>query len=87
MPNGYNGRILRVNLTAGTTSVETPDETTYRRYLGGGGLASYFLLREVPPGADPFGPENKLILMTSVINGVPFSGANRYLAAAKSPLT
>ena len=87
MPNGYNGKILRVDLTTGTDSVEQPDESIYRRYLGGGGLASYLLINEVASGVDPLGPDNKLIFMTSVINGVPFSGANRYLAAAKSPLT
>jgi len=87
MPYGYNGKILRVNLTDGKITVEEPGEAIYRRYLGCGGLASHYLLKEVPPGVDPFGPENKLMFMTSVINGVPISGANRYLAAARSPLT
>ena len=87
MPYGYNGKILRVNLTDGNITIEEPGEVIYRRYLGCGGLASYYLLKEVPSGVDPFGPENKLVFMTSVINGMPISGANRYLAAAKSPLT
>ena len=87
MPHGYTGKILRVDLTNRNVSVEEPGEAIYRRYLGGGGLACYYLLKELPPGVDPLGPENKLILMTSVINGVPLSGANRYSAAAKSPLT
>ena len=87
MPYGFNGKILRVDLSNRTVTTEEPDEVTYRRYLGGGGLASYYLLKEVPPGVDPLGPENKLIFMTSVINGLPVSGANRYSAAAKSPLT
>ena len=87
MPYGYHGKILRVNLTSGSIDVEEPSQALYRRYLGGGGLASYYLLREVPAGADPLGPENKLILMTSVLNGTALSGCNRYSAAAKSPLT
>ncbi len=87
MPYGYHGKILRVDLTSGHTAAEEPGEEIYRRYLGGGGLASYYLLRELPPGVDPLGPENKLVFMTSVINGVPLSGANRYSAAALSPLT
>lgn len=87
MPYGYNGTILRVNLTTGTITTEEPGEAIYRRYLGGGGLGAYYLLKEVPAGIDPFGPENKLMFMTSVINGTPLSGVNRYTAVAKSPLT
>lgn len=87
MPYGYNGTILRVNLTTGQITIEEPGVALYRRYLGGGGLGAYYLLKEVPAGTDPLGPENKLIFMTSVINGTPLSGVNRYSAVAKSPLT
>lgn len=45
------------------------------------------MLRDIKPGTDPLGPDNPLMFMTSVINGLPLSGANRYTAAAKSPLT
>ena len=52
MPSGFNGKILRVDLTARQSSVEEVEEIVYRRYLGGGGLGCYFLLREVDPGID-----------------------------------
>src|SRR5262249_7859887 len=55
--------------------------------LGGGGLAAYLLLRDMPPGVDPLGPDNILVFTTSIINGLSLSGTNRYTAAAKSPLT
>jgi aldehyde:ferredoxin oxidoreductase len=87
MSQSYNGKILHVDLTEGRTWVEELSEQIYRRYLGGGALATYFMLRDMKPGLDPLGPENPLIFMTSVINGLPLSGANRYTAAAKSPLT
>ena len=35
MPNGYNGRILHVNLSTGKLEVEQPDEAFYRLYFGG----------------------------------------------------
>ncbi len=35
MAYGYWNRILRVNLTDGTTRVEQPDDAFYRRYVGG----------------------------------------------------
>ncbi|MFQ6042658.1 MAG: aldehyde ferredoxin oxidoreductase family protein [Candidatus Poribacteria bacterium] len=87
MPTGYNGKILRVDLSDGKIWTEEPEEVIYRRYLGGGALACYYLLNELKPKIDPLGPENILIFMTSVINGTNIPGANRYSAAAKSPLT
>ncbi|MDZ4165876.1 MAG: aldehyde ferredoxin oxidoreductase family protein [Smithellaceae bacterium] len=87
MPDGYNGRILRVDLTSGTISVEGPDEIVYRTYFGGGGLASYYLLRELKPGIDPLSPDNILIFASSVISGAPIAGMVRFTVAAKSPLT
>lgn len=87
MPKAYHGKILRVDLSEKRWWVEELEEIIYRKYLGGGPLATYYMLREMNPGVDPLGPDNLLIFMTSVINGLPLSGANRYTAAAKSPLT
>src|SRR5207245_2227768 len=75
------------DLTDRTHRAEEIPEATYRKYLGGGALAAHLLLRDLKPGADPLGPDNVLVLMTSVINGLSLSGTNRYTAAAKSPLT
>jgi aldehyde:ferredoxin oxidoreductase len=80
-------KLLHVDLTDRTTHVEEIPEPVLRRHLGGGALACYLLLRDMPPGVDPLGPENRLIFTTSVINGLSLSGTNRYTAAAKSPLT
>ena len=87
MPYGYTGRILRVDLTAGDLSVEEPGERFYRRYMGGSALALYYLLQEMPGGADPLGADNVLVLAVSVVTGAPISGQSRLTAAAKSPLT
>ena len=38
MPYGYHGRVLHVNLTAGSITVEEPDERFYRRYMGGSAM-------------------------------------------------
>ena len=87
MPLGYNGKILHVDLTAGTTSVEEPSWVFYRTYWGGGLLALKYLVSEIPAGCDPLGPENVLILAPSVITGAPYPGLSRFTVAAKSPLT
>ena len=87
MPYGYNGKIVRVDLTTKTATVEEPDELVYRTYVGGGGLASYYLLKELKPGIDPLSADNILIFASSVISGAPIAGMVRYTVAAKSPLT
>jgi aldehyde:ferredoxin oxidoreductase len=80
-------KLLHVDLGSRTTSVEEIPEPVLRRHLGGAALAAHLLLRDMPAGVDPLGPENRLVFVTSVINGLSLSGTNRYTAAAKSPLT
>ena len=87
MAYGYNGKILHVDLTNGKFRVEEPGEAFYRKYMGGSALAMYYLLKEIPPGTDPLGPENVLVLALSVLTGTAVSGQSRMTAAAKSPLT
>ena len=50
-------------------------------------IISYFLLKEVPAGADPLGPENKLIFAAGPLTGLPVAGSGRNSVGAKSPLT
>lgn len=87
MPYGYNGKILRVDLTNQTTSIETPPETFYRRYMGGRAIALYYLLKEQKPGIDPLAPESMLIFAASVITGAPAPAIPRYTVAGKSVMT
>ena len=87
MTHGYHGKILHVDLTNSKFQVEEPDEAFYRKYLGGSALAMHYLLKDMPPGSDPLGPDNILVLALSVVTGVGISGQSRMTAAAKSPLT
>ncbi len=87
MGYGFNGRVLRVDLTRGTTTVEAHDEAFYRQYPGGKALALWYLLREMPAGADPLGPDNVLVLADGMLTGAPVSTATRFNAIARSPLT
>ena len=84
---GSWGRVLRVDLTAGTTAVEEMDEATFKRHPGGRALIAHYLLTELPKGADPLGPENLLVFAMGVLTGTPLSGASRHAVGAKSPLT
>jgi len=87
MPYGYHGKILRVNLTTGESAIEEPDGLFYRTTMGGWNLIAHYLLKELRPGADPLGPENRLIFATGVVTGTPVAGAGRSQVGAKSPLT
>ncbi|GAB4559554.1 MAG: aldehyde ferredoxin oxidoreductase family protein [Anaerolineae bacterium] len=84
---GYAGKIAHVDLTDGRIWTETPPEAFYRRYLGGQGFVAYYLLKEIPKGADPLGPENVLVFATGTVTGIPVSGAGRNVVGGKSPLT
>jgi aldehyde:ferredoxin oxidoreductase len=86
-PSGYNGKILRVNLSDNSISTEEPDDKFYRRYFGGTALIGYYLLKELKPGIDPLGPDNKLIFSAGVITGIPCAGSGRSGVGSKSPLT
>jgi aldehyde:ferredoxin oxidoreductase len=87
MANGYNGKILHVDLSNKNIHVEEPGEEFYRKYMGGSALAMHYLLREMPAGADPLAPDNILVLALSVLTGTAISGQSRMTAAAKSPLS
>lgn len=84
---GYWNKILHVDLTAGTTRVEEPGDVFFRLYGGGRGLIGHYLLKHVPKGADPLGPDNVLIFAPGVLTGAPVPGAGRHSVGAKSPLS
>lgn len=84
---GYTGKILRIDLTNQQSRTEEMDEQVYRRFMGGAGLVSYFLLAEVPPDSDPLGPANKLIFANGPITGTSIPGSGRLCIGGRSPLT
>lgn len=50
-------------------------------------MIAYFLVKELPAGVEPLGPENKLIFAAGPLTGVPVGGCGRHSVGAKSPLT
>ena len=84
---GWNGKILRVNLSTGETKIETFDEEFAKKYIGGRGFASRILWDELEPGIDPLGPENKLVIATGPLTGLTLPSSSKLVVAAKSPLT
>jgi aldehyde:ferredoxin oxidoreductase len=84
---GYWNKVLHVSLSDRTTWIEEPGDAFFRRYGGGRGSIAHYLLRYVPRGADPLGPDNILIFAAGVVTGAPVPGAGRHSVGAKSPLT
>ena len=82
---GYTGKILDVNLTTGEIKTRVTEEELARKYIGGTGLASYYMYKEIPKGADPLGPDNLLIFAVGPLNGTQFPGT-RTSVNFKSPV-
>jgi aldehyde:ferredoxin oxidoreductase len=87
MIGGTFGKILHVNLTSGEVRVEQPSDDIYRLLVGGRALVAYLLLRDLPTGIDPLGPDNLFIVAPGIMQGTNLPGAGRHGMGAKSPLT
>ena len=86
-PHGYMGKILWCNLTTKEMTEEIPDESIYKKYLGGYGLGVYYIYKRMKPNCDPLGPENILGFMPGLFTGSPAPYTGRFMVCGKSPLT
>ena len=85
--NGYLGRLLCVDLTAGRLWDEPLPEAAARAFVGGSGLAARYVYEQVGGCTDPLGPDNPLVFMTGPLVGTAMPSAGRYSVGALSPLT
>ena len=78
-------KILRIGLESGSYALEdVPEEY---RGLGGRGLTSAIVSREVDPKADPLEKGNKLVLAAGILAATMAPNNGRLSVGAKSPLT
>lgn len=84
---GFNGKILRVDLSRRKVSTEGLPAQWIRKYLGGRGLGARYYYEEIGPEVDPLSPGNKLIFMTGPMTGAPAFGSTKAYIVTKSPLT
>jgi aldehyde:ferredoxin oxidoreductase len=87
MQNGYAGKFLQVDLTAGICSTFTIDEERLKKFIGGSSLAASLYLERFDLHADPLSPENPLMLINGPMVGSGFPGSSRFAMASKSPQT
>jgi aldehyde:ferredoxin oxidoreductase len=86
MTKGYNGKVLFVNLSTGSTEEEAIPEKVYRDFIGGQGLGVKILYERMKPKVDPLGPDNLLGFIIGPLTGTGIHGA-RFQIVAKSPIT
>lgn len=84
---GYTGKILRIDLTHKTSKEEKLPLEVANDFIGGAGFGIKYLFDEVKAGADPLGPENKLIFAPGPFTGTTIPCASRMAVTGKSPLT
>lgn len=84
---GLFNRLLRIDLKARVFKEEVIPDSVIENYLGGKGLAIYYLIKENPSKVDPFSPKNKLIFSTGPITNTRVYGSCRHGVFTKSPLT
>ena len=70
MGGGYMGKILRVNLTNKLAKAEPLDPKMAHDFIGGRGFVQKILYDEVPVGADPLGPDNKVVMARAIVGRI-----------------
>jgi aldehyde:ferredoxin oxidoreductase len=78
-------KILRVDIENEKITFEDLNEEW--NAMGGSALIAKIMNREVPPTADPLGPENLFIISTGPLAGTGAPQLGRISVGAKSPLT
>ncbi|OPY80799.1 MAG: putative oxidoreductase YdhV [Syntrophus sp. PtaU1.Bin005] len=83
--NGWRGRILRINLSAGQWTVEHPDADVYARQIGGRGLAGSYLWDEASRPWDD--PEMPLLFFTGPLVDTASPTSGMMTVMSRSPQT
>jgi len=80
-------KILRIDVGAEVTPRATITGLGDYAGMGGRGMTSMVISKEVPPDCHPLGPENKLVIAPGLMSGSAASTSGRLSIGCKSPLT
>ena len=83
---GWTGKYIRVDLTRSAITVVEDDLELMKNYLGARGIGIKTMMDEIDPKIDAFEPQNRFIIATGPLTGMPPAG-NRTYFVTKSPLT
>jgi aldehyde:ferredoxin oxidoreductase len=84
---GYAGKILRIDLSAGSVVKEEFDPGTARKFVGGICMSAKLLYDVVKPNTDALSPGNALIASSTPFSGTGLIGTNKTDWTSKSPIT
>jgi aldehyde:ferredoxin oxidoreductase len=84
---GYTEKLLRVDLSAGKTSVIELDRATMEKWIGGVGFGAKYLYDEVPAGVEWSDPNNRMIWTSGPLAGSGVYGAGTFNVTSKGPMT
>jgi len=82
---GWMGNILRIDLSTETIKKEPLDETIAREYIGGRGINSLTLFKEIKPGIDPLSEANVLCIAPGPLTATGMSSSSRLEISTLSP--
>ncbi|MBC7251711.1 MAG: aldehyde ferredoxin oxidoreductase family protein [Anaerolineae bacterium] len=83
----YTGKLLRVDLSTGTWTVQEISEEMVRGYLLGSGLAAKLFYDEMDPQRDALDPASPLYFMSGLLTGTLAPTGCRSSVCGRSPLT
>ncbi len=86
LKGGYVGKILRVNLTNGSISVEDINEKWAEDFIGGRGYGTRIMMEEVDPKVDPLSPDNKVIIASGPLGSTYAPSSGRVMVITKGAL-
>lgn len=81
------GRILDIDLSAGTWAFYPFPEGLVPKCMAGRGFNVWFMFHNMAPGIDPLGPDNILLLSCGLLTGTAAPASSRLHVNALSPLT
>lgn len=82
---GWTGKILRIDLTHSSFTVEEPPASLYESYIGGTGLAGHYLRNFITLPYDH--PDMPLLLFTGPLVGTKSPASGRMSIMSRSPQT
>ena len=82
---GWCGKIARINLSDQTWSVQTADPDILKKFIGGRGLAGYYLSKRITLNWDD--PDMPLLIFTGPLVNTRSPTSGRMTIMSRSPLT
>lgn len=84
--DAYMGKFLLVDLSTGSMDVTPVDPSLKEDFVGGKGFGARLLYDLLPPGLDPFSPQNVIMFLPGPLTGTMVPSM-RSCVVSKSPLT